>query len=221
MNELIPSFFVGISQTIIGHPFDTIKVLIQNKQKWIGLPLKQYYYGWRAPLISGAIFNCTVFPIYKYSLKYTNNNFISGMIGGIVVTPSVYFFDIFKINEQVKKPINLSIFKKPYYGSIMTFNREILAMGSYFGSYYYFKDEKKYNILLSGGLAGLTNWTLTYPLDVIRSRQIAQNISVKEALNQKKLWGGYSACAFRAIIVNASSFYIYEIMKKYCEEKIK
>ena len=44
MNELIPSFFVGISQTIIGHPFDTIKVLIQNKQKWIGLPLKQYYY---------------------------------------------------------------------------------------------------------------------------------------------------------------------------------
>ena len=103
----------------------------------------------------------------------------------------------------------------------MTFNREVLAMGSYFSSYYYFKDEKKCSILLSGGLAGLINWTLTYPLDVIRSRQIAQNISVKEAFNQKKLWGGYSACAFRAIIVNASSFYIYEIMKKYCEEKIK
>ena len=96
----------------------------------------------------------------------------------------------------------------------MTFNREILAMGSYFGSYYYFKDEKKCSILLSGGLAGLTNWTITYPLDVIRSRQIAQNISVKEAMNQKKLWGGYSACAFRAIIVNASSFYIYQIIKK-------
>ena len=102
----------------------------------------------------------------------------------------------------------------------MTFNREILAMGSYFGFIIILK-MKKCSILLSGGLAGLINWTLTYPLDVIRSRQIAQNISVKQALNQKKLWGGYSACAFRAIIVNASSFYIYEIMKKYCEEKIK
>ena len=48
----------------------------------------------------------------------------------------------------------------------MTFDK-VLAMGSYFGSYYYFKDEKKCSILLSGGLAGLINWTLTYPLDVI------------------------------------------------------
>ena len=37
------------------------------------------------------VFNYTVFPIYQSSLKYTNNNFISGMIGGIVVTPLVYF----------------------------------------------------------------------------------------------------------------------------------
>ena len=219
MNELIPSFFVGISQTIIGHPFDTIKVLIQNKQKWMGLPLKQYYYGWKYPLISSAIFNCTVFPVYESSLKYTNNTIISGMIAGTLVTPPVYFFDIFKINEQVKKPISLKIFKNPYYGSIMTFNREVIAMGSYFGSYYYFKDEKKYGILLSGALSGLTNWTLTYPLDVIRSRQIAQNINVMNAYKQGKLWGGFSTCAFRAVLVNSSSFYIYEFLKKYNKEK--
>ena len=41
---------MGVSQIIVGHPFDTIKVLMQNKQKWFGLPIKNYYNGWRYPL---------------------------------------------------------------------------------------------------------------------------------------------------------------------------
>lgn len=219
MNELIPSFFVGISQTIIGHPFDTVKVLIQNNRKWYGLPFKNYYSGWKSPLISSTIFNCTVFPIYQKSLQYTNNIVLSGAISGVVVTPPVYFFDMFKIKQQINKPVDLSIFKSSNYGLSMTLNREIIAMGGYFGSYYYFKDEKKYSVLLSGGLSGLVNWTLTYPIDVIRNRQMAQNIPYKKAIEQGNLWKGFSTCATRAIIVNSSSFYVYEFLKKYLQEK--
>lgn len=219
MNELIPSFFVGISQTIIGHPFDTVKVLIQNNRKWHGLPFKNYYSGWKSPLISSTIFNCTVFPIYQKSLQYTNNIVLSGAIAGVVVTPPVYFFDMFKIKQQINKPVDLSIFKSPNYGLSMTLNREIIAMGGYFGSYYYFKDEKKYSVLLSGGLSGLVNWTLTYPIDVIRNRQMAQNIPYKKAIEQGNLWKGFSTCATRAVIVNSSSFYVYEFLKKYLQEK--
>ena len=66
---------------------------------------------------------------------------------------------------------------------------------------------------MSGAMSGITNWTLTYPLDVIRNRQIAYNISMKEAFNQGSLWGGYRLCIIRAIFTNASVFYTYETCK--------
>ena len=86
-------------------------------------------------------------------------------------------------------------------------------MTAYFGSYYYFKDDCKLNPFFAGGLAGLSNWTLTYPLDVIRSRQVAQQIPMRLAIAQKNLWKGYSVCATRALIVNAANFWVYEKVK--------
>ena len=83
----------------------------------------------------------------------------------------------------------------------------------YFGGYFYCKHELKLSPLISGGIAGLLNWTFTYPIDVIRTRQMANNISIKKAINQGNLWKGYSACAMRAIIVNSASFYVYEKSK--------
>ena len=41
MKDIIAGAAVGFSQVGVGHPFDTAKVLIQNKQKWLGLPLSQ------------------------------------------------------------------------------------------------------------------------------------------------------------------------------------
>ena len=66
------------------------------------------------------------------------------------------------------------------------------------------------NPLISGGIAGLCNWTATYPLDVIRNREIAQNINFREAMKMGGLWKGYSFCALRAVKVNAIGFFVYE-----------
>lgn len=213
MTDIIPAFCVGVTQVSVGHPFDTVKVLMQNNKKWVGLPLKSYYRGWRFPLVSATFFNCTVFPVYEYTIKYTNNSIVSGALSGVMVTPFVYFFDSYKIRKQTLQPVSLSMFKKPYYGFASTFNREVVAMTAYFGSYYYFKDDCKLNPFFAGGLAGLSNWTLTYPLDVIRSRQIAQQIPMRLALAQGHLWKGYSVCAARALIVNAANFWVYEKVK--------
>ena len=54
MDEFIYGGIVGSVQTIIGHPLDTIKVLIQNKQ-CINYNFKRLYFGITYPLISSII----------------------------------------------------------------------------------------------------------------------------------------------------------------------
>ena len=213
MAEILSGFCAGITQIVVGHPFDTIKVLIQNNKPWLGLPITGYYKGWKYPLVSATIFNCTVFPIYEYTIKKTQNNIISGGLSGLAVTPLVYLFDIGKIKRQTNQKIKLKDFYKTR-GLTTTTMRETLAMITYFTSYNYYK-EMELHTLISGGLAGLTNWTATYPIDVIRSRQIAQNITIKEAFSQGYLWRGFNVCALRATLVNAAIFFVYEKSKKY------
>ena len=212
MKDIIPPLAVGLTEVSIGHPFDTAKVLIQNKKKWLGLPSSHYYRGWRFPLCCSCIFNCTVFPMYEKTIKYTNNFWLSGFLSGIVVSPIVFTLDTFKIKRQINKPISLSLLK-PMHGLWSTTARETLAMTVYFGTYNSLKKEG-YNPMISGGTAGLVNWSATYPLDVIHSRQIAQHISIKQAIKQGNLWRGFPVCATRAVIVNAATFSVYEKMKK-------
>jgi len=212
MKDIIPPLAMGLTDVSLGHPFDTAKVLIQNKKKWLGLPLKNYYRGWRFPLCCSCIFNCTVFPMYERTIKYTNNFWLSGFLSGIVVSPIVFALDTFKIKKQINKPISLSLLK-PMHGLWSTTARETLAMTVYFGTYNSLKKEG-YNPMISGGAAGLVNWSATYPLDVIHSRQIAQHISIKQAIKQGNLWRGFPICATRAVIVNAATFSVYEKVKK-------
>ena len=215
MNDFYAGCLVGIGQTLIGHPFDTLKVLYQNKSKINKLNIKTFYRGWKYPLVSGCIFNSTVFPVYERTYKKTKNSFMSGAISGIIVSPFGYVFDIGKIKKQVSSPLHIRDFYKTK-GLKMTFSREILAMSIYFGSYFKSKD-MGFSPFYAGGLAGLANWTLTYPLDVLRTRQMARNITIQEALKERQLWRGYSVCAVRAVIVNAVSFKTYEVVKKYLD----
>ena len=85
-------------------------------------------------------------------------------------------------------------------------------MAIYFGVYNHAKD-KGYNTLEAGGLAGLANWTATYPIDVVKTRQIAQQVTVRQAIAGGGLWKGYPVCATRAVVVNAAVFWVYESVK--------
>ena len=213
MSDFIAGACVGLTQVSIGHPFDTAMVLMQNNKKWLGLPFKNYYRGWRFPLVSATLFNCTVFPCYERSLKYTDNKVLSGAIAGMCIAPILYGFEIGKIRQQTKQPLSIKHFKNSK-GFSALFCREVLAMSTYFTMYHYGKD-KGFHPLIAGGMAGLANWGLTYPLDVIKSRQIAQGVSIKEALKMGNLYKGFSVCGTRAVLVNAANFWMYETVKEY------
>ena len=219
MSDIISAFGVGISETIIGHPFNTAKVLIQNNKKWYGLPWKQYYRGVRYPLMSGTFFNMMVFPIKERTYQYTNSYFLSGILAGIIVSPQIYFIDTFTIKRQTNQPVSLLMFKGAK-GFQMTMSREMVALSLYFGTYHWMRNDLKYNSLISGGAAGLTNWTASYPLDVIRSRQIAQRITIKEAIKMGNFWKGFPIAATRSVVVNSISFTVFENLKKYIDVKL-
>lgn len=238
MNDFIAGGCSGIAQTIIGHPFDTAKVNIQNNISLKTLNNKDLFRGIKYPLLSNALINSVVFSGYQSNkkriekLSKSNNNdtmimnkpllnFISGGIAGLYVAPLIYIFDYGKTLTQMGKNISLKDYYKLLtreikpYGLKTTFGREFLAFGVYFSTYDYMRDEYNTELspLVAGGISGLLNWTTTYNLDVIRNRQIYHKLDFKQAYNMGNLWKGFSFCALRALIVNSLGFYVYELCK--------
>ena len=200
----------GLSQLVVGYPFDTIKVLIQNNIGFKNIKYNELFRGMKYPIYSNILINSILFSSYNMNKKIDKNYFLSGMLSGFMITPIVYTSDLFKVKRQTNTKIN-SIYKMfSFQGLFITSLRESLAFGMYF---YTYENLKQYGLhpLISGGLSGLTNWTLTYPIDVIRNRQIATNITLYNAIKMGYLWRGYSICALRSILVNSVGFYIFEL----------
>uniref|UniRef100_A0A0L8HS10 Uncharacterized protein n=3 Tax=Octopus bimaculoides TaxID=37653 RepID=A0A0L8HS10_OCTBM len=92
------------------------------------------------------------------------------------------------------------------------------------------EDNKRYeslsarNTLLAGGVAGLVNWSLALPADVVKSRiQIApienQNLRIKDVFKQlwkeggiQALYKGTTPVLTRAFVGNAACLLTYEIV---------
>ena len=208
--DVVASFCVGWSETLVGYPFVTAKVLLQNGRSW-RQPLLHYYRGVKYPLMNSVGFNMLVFPVHARLYKDWGH-VGAGAVAGLLVSPQVFFVDTFTIRRQTNQSVSLSMFRGSR-GLGMTFAREVLAMGTYFGTYYRVRDGA--NSFVAGGCAGLANWTLTFPLDTLRTRQIAQRCSVSEALSQGRLWRGYGFAASRSVLVNAVSFSVYERVLRY------
>jgi hypothetical protein len=213
LKETASSFMVGISQGLIGIPFDTVKVWMQNDKQVFGRPFTQYYRGFIPELTNAIITNSIVFPIHAYTTPYTNNSFLSGAFAGVCVSPLVYIFRSFKICQQLSIPFNIMTFLN-YRGRgyLMTAMRESVGYSMYFGSYTYFKDQG-IPTFVAGALAGLCNWGTSFPFDTIMSRQVAHNISIKDAIRAGPLYRGYGVCLIRSICVNSFNFLVYENFK--------
>jgi hypothetical protein len=72
-----------------------------------------------------------------------------------------------------------------------------------------------YNTVVSAAVSGFVNWSVSYPIDVIRTRQISNNKNtLRETINMGSLWKGYTACASRGALTAVVGFLVYENMLK-------
>lgn len=214
----------GLSQVIIGYPFDTIKTYIQNSKSI--KPLLHtpglFYKGVQYPLITTMLGTTLMFGNYSYFQELTGNKFISasatGIIGAFLITP----FDYLKIHRQIQdqqkikkqKADLIASMKKLYSGLTLTILRESLAIPLYFLTFDYLYYQHQMHPFLSGGIAGINSWLGTYPLDSLKSRrQLYHTKSLQELITMGSLYNGLGITLLRGFIVNGASFYFYSIIK--------
>jgi hypothetical protein len=136
-----------------------------------------------------------------------------GLVSGICVSPLVFFFDLGKNKRQsLGRKIVPSDFLQTR-GAITTLVRESLAFSVYFLTYKIMTKDHGFSSFWAGGLSGVASWSATYPLDVIRNRQITHDITATDAMSTGKLWKGFGVCMCRAFMVNSIGFYVFEKSK--------
>ena len=204
----------GFIQTIIGHPFDTIKVLQQNSKSKV-YDLKNLYRGVNMPLYQTPIICGVSFFLNDTLDNCFNNHFYSGFCSGFVTSFIICPFEYYKIHSQIKTQqfINTNSLIKSYSNIKYVILRESPSCCLYFGLY---NECKKNNLspFLSGGISGISSWLFTYPLDTIKTRmQSGKTTSLKQAIIMGNLFKGLNICLVRAFLVNSIGFYTYEYFK--------
>ena len=250
-NYISTGAIIGISQTVIGHPIDTLKTLYQNKNSKViekiyheslrqdiknrkpkfGI-ISRLYAGVSYPLIINLTYSTAIYELHSNIYQKTNNHFISGFMSGSIMSIFLNPFEVGKIKQQIyynnnkdiinserkrnTKSLNMNQIMNKYNTNCKlfvalpyTFLRESISTGIYFQTYFSLID--KINAFNAGGIAGVTSWILTYPVDTYKTRvQANSNYKMKMNIkNFKSLWNGLSFCLIRAYLVNGVGFYIY------------
>lgn len=195
MNEYIKGNLVGITQTIIGFPMDTIKIYSQVQKK---INTRFIFNGVKYPLFSNVISNTIFFGnCEKIKQDYTYGIKI-GFLSSILINP----FEVLKINSQLQNENSkISLWR----GLPLTMIREMIAVPIYFQSYVFFKEERNFSVIVSGGLAGISSWLFVFPIDNYKSC-----IQSNSSFYFKNMFKGMGITLIRAFLVNSAGFWIYE-----------
>ena len=215
--EYLVGYCVGISQTIIGYPFDTIKTRLQTNSVKIGKP-KSIWMGIRYPLINSTLINTITFGNRDYFIRKTDNYVLSytlvGLINGVVQNQ----LDNAKVKSQVTGETAKLPRKFVLNGMKYSVLLETISMPIYFLTFDYLHKEKKINSFQSGGMAGINSWFWLYPIDTLKSRSyLNPGKSLRELIKLEKtsLYRGLSFALLRAYLVNGVAFSVYTFLSDY------
>ncbi|XP_068605617.1 mitochondrial carnitine/acylcarnitine carrier protein [Brachionichthys hirsutus] len=178
--------------------------------------------------------------------------YLSGCLAGVFTTVTVAPAERIKCLLQVQAssskakysgPLDcaVSLFKEQgirsiYKGTVLTLIRDVPSGGVYFLTYEYLKSYltpegqsvsqlSTPRILLAGGIAGILNWTIALPPDVLKSKfQTAAHgkysglsdvlVTLLREEGPAGLYKGFNAVFLRAFLANAACFLGFELALK-------
>jgi len=262
----------GITATLVGHPFDTIKVRLQTQSStnplysgaWdcVSKTVRKegvlaVYKGMGAPIVATApIFSICFMgnAIGKKIQQKTPDEVLgpgqlalagalSGVMATVVMAPGERIKCLLQVQsaaggpKKYSGPVDVirSLYKEGglrsiFRGSAATAARDGPASAAFFASYELLQrwmqgpERTKLSVgstLVAGGLAGMCNWIVAIPMDVVKSRLQAApegyysgTLDVLKKLLQKEgpmaLWKGAVPVLMRAFPANAACFLGYE-----------
>jgi len=143
----------------------------------------------------------------------------------------------------VKKIVRSYGIKGLYKGSVPTMWRDGLAFGIYFSMYElitkkFFTSNQPHaglnmgEVLFAGGIAGITLWLATFPIDMVKTKIQADNMQkpiykgiydcvakTYQVGGLKGFYKGLSPCLLRAVPANGATFLAYETASKLLNSK--
>lgn len=212
--SLMSSSISGALHIIMGYPFDTIKTLRQSNKKLniSQMPFKRYFQGIKYPLLQNSFINSFCFGLNNYFMNNIENkttgHLLTAFVSTIILTP----FDKFKIMSQynAKYDVNMRTIMKSYHNLHIVSACEVPSTFLYFYIYQTMKT-CEYPIFLCGGIAGMSSWIFTYPIDTIKTRMQNESCkTIQQAFKRGSLYSGLSICLTRSFFVNGINFYSYE-----------
>ncbi|VDP26788.1 unnamed protein product [Schistosoma margrebowiei] len=241
-NEFLAGAIGGLAGLTVGHPMDTIKVVMQSSSRNLTFKevtdliletgLRRFFTGLAIPFYSYGFINAVIFTAYKESLSIFDAtgqspfaNAMAGAVSGAVQLVPAVPVEVIKIRQQ-------SIASHP--GTIIQAFRDIPGMTTYF---YAYSESIKigkhiglstfWSAFIGGAISGALSWCVSMPFDVIKTRQQAGNgITISNVLttllkekSYKIFFRGFNVVITRAFLVNACTFAVYETayehLKKY------
>jgi hypothetical protein len=210
MHDFIAGTISGALYTIVGYPFDTLKIWNQNNTQYKNpkINIKNLYRGGKIPIIQNSLIMAST--LYINNNIYNTNVYISSFCSGIFSTLIYTPFDYYKINIQQQNKV---IFSNSYKKIHIVAMHEIPSNMIFFTTY---KKCKSYNISheISGATSGVLCSIFIYPLNTIKTRmQSNLNLSLKDAIAGNKLYNGFSYSLIRSILCGGIGMSCFEKLK--------
>ncbi|GAB1294701.1 Mitochondrial carnitine/acylcarnitine carrier protein [Apodemus speciosus] len=219
LKNLLAGGFGGVCLVFVGHPLDTVKVRLQTQPPSLpGQP----------PMYSGT-FDCFRKTLIREGITGYPQLFTAGMLSGVfttgIMTPGERIKCLLQIQASSggnKYSGTLDCAKKLYQefgirgfykGTVLTLMRDV-------------NDLSVPRVLVAGGFAGIFNWVVAIPPDVLKSRfqtappgkypngfrDVLRELIREEGVTS--LYKGFNAVMIRAFPANAACFLGFEIAMK-------
>ena len=201
--NFLPGFCMGITRSIVSHPFEILKIKSQlNITNNIKL-----YKGLHYSIIATGIERGVQFAAYDFFRK-NDNNLISSIKSGFLSTTIALPYNFYLVNKSIiNKKVNFTYdnLKKTI---PLEFSRTLIGSSIFMFTYNESK-ENKLPLWLSAFNGTTCSWLIMYPADSLR------NMVISKRINYKNLYKGIQYPILRSIPSSIIGMYVYEKVKKY------
>lgn len=235
--DFIPGFLQGVTRVLVSYPFDYLKTHLQMNKvesatKFLKAnTVKSMYRGIAIPLTTIPIDRAIQYRMYEY-MNGNMNPFYSGMLCGCISSiynlPFSYLSNNYVLDTHSKnlsKYIRSLNFGEIYSGYKPELLRSAISTTIYLGVYGNMRKQfgnSDFQCMVNSVTAGISLWTVVYPLDTLKIEQQRNNDYLTNILKRRiekmgvlNMWKGIGPVYFRTIPSSVTGMLVYEKSKSY------